>query len=68
MIGLPPQLVALLRTHWDEQQQERAPARQLWHDEGWVFANPTGQPINPRTGYTEWKRLLKEAGLREGPP
>jgi integrase len=64
-IGLPPQLVALLRTHLAEQQQERAKARQLWHDEGWVFASPTGQPINPRTDHTEWKRLLKEAGLRE---
>jgi len=31
-----------------------------------VFATPTGQPINPRTDYTEWKRLLMEAGLREG--
>jgi integrase len=64
-IGLPPQLVALLRTHRAEQQQERAKARHLWHDAGWVFADPTGQPINPRTDYTEWKRLLKEAGLRE---
>ncbi len=65
-IGLSVQLVALLRTHRAEQEQERATARQLWHDEGWVFATPTGQPINPRTDYTEWKRLLKEAGLREG--
>src|SRR6266516_1276519 len=64
-IGLPPQLVALLRAHRAEQQQERATARQLWQDEGWVFASPTGQPINPRTDYSEWKRLLKEAGLRE---
>lgn len=64
-IGLPPPLVALLRTHRAEQQQERAKARQLWHDEGWVFASPTGQPINPRTDHKEWKRLLKEAGLRE---
>ena len=64
-IGLPPQLVALLRTHRMEQDRERVLARQLWHDEGWVFATPTGQPINPRTDYTEWKRLLKEAGLRE---
>jgi integrase len=64
-VGLPSQLVALLRTHRAEQQQERAKAQELWHDEGWVFASPTGQPINPRTDYTEWKRLLREAGLRE---
>lgn len=30
-----------------------------------VFATPTGQPINPRTDYSERKRLLKDAGLRE---
>jgi integrase len=64
-IGLPPQLVALLRTHRAEQERERALARQLWQDEGWVFATTTGQPINPRTDYNEWKRLLRDAGLRE---
>jgi integrase len=64
-IGLPPQLLALLRKHWAKQDQERALARQLWHDEGWVFASPTGQPLIPNTDYHAWKRLLKDAGLRE---
>jgi integrase len=64
-IGLPAQLIALLRAHQTEQEAQRAVARQLWHDEGWVFATPNGEPINPRTDYDEWKRLLKEAGLRE---
>lgn len=65
-IGLPPQLIALLRAHRIEQEREWALARQLWHDQDWVFATPTGQPINPRTDYSEWKRLLRDAGLREG--
>ena len=64
-IGLPPQLVALLRKHRADQDAERAAARQLWHDEGWVFATPTGGPLNPNTDYHEWKDLLQEAGLRE---
>jgi len=64
-IGLPPQLVALLHAHQVEQERERADARQLWRDEGWVFTNQTGQPINPRTDSNEWKRLLRDAGLRE---
>jgi integrase len=64
-IGLPAQLVALLRAHRAEQDRERTLAHHLWHEEAWVFATPTGLPINPRTDYTEWKRLLKEAGLRE---
>jgi hypothetical protein len=64
-IGLPPQLVALLQAHRAEQEQERVSARQIWHDEGWVFATPDGQLLNPNTDYHEWKRLLKAAGLRE---
>jgi integrase len=64
-VGLPPQLIDLLRTHRTEQELEQALARQLWHDEGWVFATPTGQPINPRADYDEWKRLLRDAGLRD---
>jgi integrase len=30
-----------------------------------VFASPSGQPLHPNTDYHEWKRLLKDAGLRE---
>ncbi len=30
-----------------------------------MFAGPTGQPLNPNTDYHQWKRLLKDAGLRE---
>jgi hypothetical protein len=58
-------LVALLHAHRAEQERERERAGQLWRDEGWVFASPTGQPLNPNTDYHDWKRLLKEAGLRE---
>jgi integrase len=64
-IGLPSQLVALLRKHYAGQDAERAAARQLWHDEGWMSATPTGGPLNPNTDYHEWKDLLQEAGLRE---
>jgi integrase len=64
-IGLPPQLLALLQAHQAAQEQERARARDIWHGEGWVFAGPDGKPLNPNTDYHEWKRLLKEAGLRE---
>jgi integrase len=64
-IGLPPQLLALLRTHRAEQEVEQALTRQLRSDDGWVFATPAGQPINPRADYNEWKRLLRDAGLRD---
>jgi integrase len=65
-IGLPDELVALLCRHQVEQKHERDTAGQLWHDGGWLFATPIGEPVNPRTDYDEWKRLLVAAGLRDG--
>lgn len=64
-VGLPGQLVSLLREHRVAQERERLVAAQLWTDGDWVFATPTGAPINPRTDYTEWKRLLLAAGVRD---
>jgi len=58
-------LIVLLKAHREDQEAERATARQLWHDEGWVFATPEGRPLNPSTDYREWKELLEEAGLPE---
>lgn len=65
-IGLPGQLVELLRQHRADQERERDTAGQLWSEGGWVFTTPTGSPLNPRTDYSEWKRLLATAGLRDG--
>lgn len=65
-IGLPDQLVSLLRQHQQAQEVDRRKARQLWTEGGWVFTTATGGPLNPRTDYDEWKRLLKTAGLRDG--
>ncbi|WP_111768399.1 tyrosine-type recombinase/integrase [Nakamurella deserti] len=64
-VGLPGQLVHLLREHRVAQERERLVAAQLWVDGDWVFATPTGAPINPRTDYTDWKRLLLAAGVRD---
>jgi integrase len=65
IVGLPAQLVTLLRKHRAEQDAERKLARQMWHGEEWVFATPTGQALNTMTDYKQWKALLKAAGLRE---
>ena len=61
MVGLPDQLVVLLKAHKEAQEAERAAARQLWHDEGWVFATTLGRPLNPFTDYREWRALIEEA-------
>ena len=64
-VGLPDQLVLLLRQHRVAQAAERKVAAQLWTEGDWLFASPIGAPINPRTDYTEWKRLLAASGVRD---
>lgn len=63
---MPGELVALIRAHQVEQDARREAACQLWKEGGWLFATPTGGPVNPRADYDEWKRLLKRAGVRDG--
>ncbi|MEV4898403.1 tyrosine-type recombinase/integrase [Nonomuraea sp. NPDC055795] len=65
-IGLPAQLVVLLRKHREEQETERTQARQLWQDGDWVFTTATGGAVSPYSDYHEWKTLLVTAGLRDG--
>ena len=64
-IGLPPELIVLLREHQAEQQRERTAAGQLWQDGGWLFADPIGCVLNPRTDTKHWKELLAAAGVRD---
>ncbi len=64
-VGLPDELVLLLRGHRVEQEGERITAGQLWSDGGWLFSTQVGEPVNPRTDYDEWKRLLIAAGVRD---
>ncbi|MBW0113921.1 tyrosine-type recombinase/integrase [Pseudonocardia abyssalis] len=65
-VGLPVELVALLVEHRDEQERERSTAAQLWRESGYVFTTPRGEPVIPNTDYHHWKRLLADAGLRDG--
>lgn len=32
----------------------------------WVFASEIGEPINPRTDWAHWKKLLSDADIRDG--
>jgi integrase len=62
-MGLPDQLVTLLREHEEAQQHERGAAHDLWTESGYVFTTPTGAPLNPRNDWAEWKRLVGRAGV-----
>ncbi|MBW5250110.1 site-specific integrase [Streptomyces sp. P01-B04] len=65
-IGVPEELMDLLRRHKEEQVRERALARDLWTEKGYVFTSPVGEPLNPNTDFHRWKDLLKAAGVRDG--
>ncbi len=64
-IALPEQLFALLAEHRKRQDHEREHAGTEWHEGDWMFAQPTGKPIDPRRDQYEWKELLQSAGVRE---
>ncbi|WP_326694341.1 tyrosine-type recombinase/integrase [Streptomyces sp. NBC_01766] len=64
-IGVPDELMDLLRQHKEGQGRERALARDLWAEKGYVFTSPVGEPLNPNTDFHRWKDLLKAAGVRD---
>ncbi|MGW5332459.1 tyrosine-type recombinase/integrase [Streptomyces bauhiniae] len=65
-VGLPAQLVDLLKVHRVKQDAERAAAGDKWAEHGWLFATPDGRGTPPRTDYDDWKELLEVAGVRDG--
>lgn len=66
VVGLPDELIELLKLHREEQDRERTVAAQLWHEEGWLFTSPLGAALNPNSDYHAWKALLRRAGVRDG--
>lgn len=64
-VGLPPQLVDMLREHMGKQEAERSAAGDKWTEEGWLFATGTGPGTSPRTDYDDWKELLQVAKVRD---
>ena len=65
-VGLPDPLIKLLRQHQEAQEKERIEAGTDWEAKGYVFASLTGGPLSPNTDFHIWKRLLKDAGVRDG--
>ena len=64
-IALPASLRKGLRTHREEQQNERAYAGEAWQEHGLVFAQVDGRPIDPGADWKAWKALLKRAEVRD---
>ncbi len=63
-VGLPRRAVEALRSHSTRQAKERLAAGSLWQDEGLVFTNTTGGPLDAQNIVNRhFKPLLSRAGL-----
>ncbi len=65
-VGLPEQLVDLLRAHRTAQAVERTAVGERWVEGGWVFPDEHGRSPSHRRDWAEWKALLVEAKVRDG--
>ncbi|MEW2566603.1 site-specific integrase [Streptomyces sp. NPDC047070] len=65
-VGLPEQLVDLLRTHLKAQEGERTAAGRRWEENRLVFPDEHGRSPSHRRDWAEWKALLAEAKVRDG--
>lgn len=63
-LALPLPLVATLRSHRQTQLKERMLAGTLWEDNGLVFAQPNGRPLDPDRHTAAWNEFLAMAGVR----
>src|SRR5688572_30486551 len=63
-LALPLPLVAELHRHKAVQLGERMLGSSEWHDADLVFAQINGRPIDKKTDYDDWTRLLQQAGVR----
>ncbi len=66
-IRLPDQLFDLLNAQQEVQDKEREAAGALWQSDGddFMFTQPNGKPLDPRSDHNEWKALLTAAGVRD---
>jgi len=64
VVGLPEELVALLKDHRRQQLEERIRAGSLWEEGSWMFTTLVGRPIAPNSDYHEWRALLESVGVR----
>ncbi|MEU9780675.1 tyrosine-type recombinase/integrase [Streptomyces phaeochromogenes] len=64
--GVGIRVARLLELHRTEQDRERLLAAHEWHETGFVFTSPVGEPLVPSTDYDAWKQLLTDAKVRDG--
>ena len=62
-IALPGPLRDALRAHRAAQAVERMAAGSQWQDNGLVFCQENGRPLEPRGDHRAWRALLTAAGV-----
>ncbi len=62
-LTLSPSVIATLRAHRTRQLEERIAAGPRWHDRDFVFATPTGEPLDTRNVTKAFQRALAKAEL-----
>jgi integrase len=63
VLPVPPQLLALLRAHWNNQQEERRLLGVEWKEHGLIFPSEVGTPIGPRNLNRMYYDVREAAGL-----
>lgn len=63
-LAIPEQMLPLLKAHRKAQNAERLEAGSTWEDNGFVFAQINGKPLDHSRDHKAWKSLLKEAGVK----
>lgn len=64
-IGLPEELVQLLKAHQEHQLDAKRWAGDTWREGDWVFTDVRGRPLNNNSDYHRWKALIEVAGVRD---
>src|SRR5262249_28427531 len=60
---LPDAAVKSLRAHRGRQLEERLAAGSHWREQGLVFPNTVGTPLEPHSLHEDFKRILSRADL-----
>lgn len=65
VIPIPNHILNKLEAHKKNQQLERLRIGEYYNNEGLVFCKVDGSRLNPQSFTTRFKKLLKEAGLKD---
>lgn len=63
VLPLPASVIAALKAHRVRQNEARLELGPAWHDEGLVFPNALGRPLEPRALSRRFKKVLEQAKL-----